>query len=526
MNPQQQDPASPLRSDTLFSDTVPTALKRLVDRYGAELLAEPVRLRGLLADEAPQARKEISVLLQALEERVPQDLMRVHSGESASSLTPRLVRRLTEEKAVSTEAAHWAVNAWAHGMGLDAIVHSQPAKGEPGFTGTVNAAGMAGFTVAKTAANSIHDSSQPIPAPVPTAAASRSSLKAQVGAGVLAMAALAGAGWWYLTPKLEIERVETNGVLIGNGKPQPIFIDFNARNVQVRSAQVHLVKGGGNWSQTSWTVDATQESPHRVSAGTLAVTTSTPISATFEYVLVGADGKKSEPFQRTFDIVPPLVITKIEIPKSLQIGREFALNIGFQKSSAEIVRIERKVIQSDQTWAQNETAQQIQPDPNASSLTYKFEPFAKPTKAMLEFALVDAAGVRSEPYKVALNVGAVVPGMGPGTVVAVRMVRNSSPAKSSSGVGAVLGGIAGAILGNQVGGGTGRAVATIAGGVGGAWAGNEVEKRYADHPDALYQTTIRFDDGSTRTITTHGAPRWREGTRVKWDGHTLTPLEG
>ena len=51
MNPQQQDPASPLRSDTLFSDTVPTALKRLVDRYGAELLAEPVRLRGLLADE-------------------------------------------------------------------------------------------------------------------------------------------------------------------------------------------------------------------------------------------------------------------------------------------------------------------------------------------------------------------------------------------------------------------------------------------------------------------------------------------
>jgi outer membrane lipoprotein SlyB len=116
-----------------------------------------------------------------------------------------------------------------------------------------------------------------------------------------------------------------------------------------------------------------------------------------------------------------------------------------------------------------------------------------------------------------------VPGTGPGTVVAVRVARNSPPADSTSGVGAVLGAVTGAILGHQIGGGTGRTVATVLGGVSGAWAGNEVEKRFADNPNALYETTIRFDDGTTRTITTKGAPRWKEGTRVVWDGRELSP---
>lgn len=519
MNPQPQDAASPLRSDTLFSDTVPTALKGLVDRFGAELLAEPARLRGLLADEVPQARKEISVLLLALEERVPQDLMRVHSGESASSLTPRLARRLTEEKAMSPEAARWAVNAWAYGMGIDGIVDSQPAKDDPGFAGAAGA-GVAGFAAGGTAANS-NDGPQQAPAPAPSPLSNR---MVRIGAAALAVVAIAAAVWWYSTPKLQIARVETAGVFVGNGKPQPVFIDFDARNVQVRSAEVRLVKGDGNWGQTSWKVDVTPESPNRVGAGTLAVTTSNPISATFEYVLVGADGKRSEPFQRTFDVVPPLVITKIGVPKSLQVGREFALDIGFRKSAAEIVRVERKVVQSSQPWAQNEAAQQIQVGADATSFKYKFEPFAKPTKATLEFTLVDAAGVRSDPYRVALNVGTVVPGTGPGTVVSVQMAKNSPPAESGSGIGAVIGGIAGAILGHQVGSGTGKTVATIVGGVSGAWAGNEVEKRFAEHPNAMYETTIRFDDGTTRTITTRGAPRWKEGTRVTWDGRELAPL--
>ena len=76
-------------SDSLYDPTIGAKLKSLLDRYGIGLLGESGRLRGLLHDDCPQAKREVSVLMQALEERVPQDLMRVHSGEPIQSLTPR-----------------------------------------------------------------------------------------------------------------------------------------------------------------------------------------------------------------------------------------------------------------------------------------------------------------------------------------------------------------------------------------------------------------------------------------------------
>jgi hypothetical protein len=93
---QPQPIQGPAVSDSLFNNAVPPALKSLIDRYGAGLLGEPSRLRWLLQDECPQAKKEISVLLLALDERVPQDLLRVYSGEPIQSLSPRLAKRLAE----------------------------------------------------------------------------------------------------------------------------------------------------------------------------------------------------------------------------------------------------------------------------------------------------------------------------------------------------------------------------------------------------------------------------------------------
>ncbi|MBP3362921.1 MAG: glycine zipper 2TM domain-containing protein, partial [Pseudomonas sp.] len=43
-------------------------------------------------------------------------------------------------------------------------------------------------------------------------------------------------------------------------------------------------------------------------------------------------------------------------------------------------------------------------------------------------------------------------------------------------VGSVIGDVAGGLLGNQVGGGTGKKIATVAGAVGGGYAGNKVQE--------------------------------------------------
>lgn len=57
-------------------------------------------------------------------------------------------------------------------------------------------------------------------------------------------------------------------------------------------------------------------------------------------------------------------------------------------------------------------------------------------------------------------------------------VQQTAPAAApTTGVGIAAGAVIGGLLGNQVGGGKGRTLATIAGAVGGGYVGNEVEKR-------------------------------------------------
>lgn len=71
----------------------------------------------------------------------------------------------------------------------------------------------------------------------------------------------------------------------------------------------------------------------------------------------------------------------------------------------------------------------------------------------------------------------------------------------------------GGVLGNQVGGGRGRDIATIAGAVGGVVAGNEIEKRVRSTKS--YEITVRMDDGSSRVIQEASTPTWRTGDHVK-----------
>jgi outer membrane lipoprotein SlyB len=86
-----------------------------------------------------------------------------------------------------------------------------------------------------------------------------------------------------------------------------------------------------------------------------------------------------------------------------------------------------------------------------------------------------------------------------------------------TGLGVVGGAVVGGLLGSQVGGGSGKNVATVLGAVGGGVAGNEVEKRA--RATTVYQVRVRMDDGSLRTITQSTAPA--VGQKVTVEGSTL-----
>jgi outer membrane lipoprotein SlyB len=90
--------------------------------------------------------------------------------------------------------------------------------------------------------------------------------------------------------------------------------------------------------------------------------------------------------------------------------------------------------------------------------------------------------------------------------------------QSTSGAGAVIGGVAGAVLGRQMGSaGNGRTAGTVLGAVGGALIGNEIEKQQA-HTQDRYRLVVHLDNGGTRAYNVARLDGWRVGDRVRLDG--------
>ena len=95
----------------------------------------------------------------------------------------------------------------------------------------------------------------------------------------------------------------------------------------------------------------------------------------------------------------------------------------------------------------------------------------------------------------------------------VKQVRTESRKGSGSGVGAVGGAVVGGLLGNQVGGGTGKQLATVGGAVAGGYAGNEVEKNVNKRTVWIVQLVHR--DGSLHTRELGADPQLRAGDTVR-----------
>ena len=114
----------------------------------------------------------------------------------------------------------------------------------------------------------------------------------------------------------------------------------------------------------------------------------------------------------------------------------------------------------------------------------------------------------------------VVPAGITGVVESVKEI--TTPGDGRSGVGAIGGGIAGAVLGNQFGHGTGRSIMTVLGAAGGALAGKEIEKQH--NATKRWEVTVRLDDGSYQTLSSPSLPYWHAGDRVRFLDGRLQPV--
>jgi outer membrane lipoprotein SlyB len=90
-------------------------------------------------------------------------------------------------------------------------------------------------------------------------------------------------------------------------------------------------------------------------------------------------------------------------------------------------------------------------------------------------------------------------------------------------LGPIAGGVAGALLGSQVGHGSGTTIAEVVGAAGGAYAGSEIEKRVKTTKH--YEVVVRLDNGGSKTISYAAQPGLAVGTRVKVANGTLTVVQ-
>jgi len=90
-----------------------------------------------------------------------------------------------------------------------------------------------------------------------------------------------------------------------------------------------------------------------------------------------------------------------------------------------------------------------------------------------------------------------------------------------SAVGTVAGAIVGGVAGHQVGGGSGKDLATVAGAIGGAFAGREVEARSKSY--TVYDVTIEMNEGGTRSLTLASVDKLYEGAEVRIAGDRVVP---
>lgn len=472
------------------------ALRALLDLYGPAMLFEPDRLATDLRAHHPEAEREIPVLLEALAEQVPQDLLGAHTEADLQDLLPHLIDRLSDRKSLTPAASAWAVRTWARGLGFAVdVAGALPAH-------LYVATGLGPAVDAGAGA-----SAAPVPDPERQGSRSRRFLPWLAIVAALVAGIAVWKGSFDDTPV--ITQVTTGTPLIGDGRKREVFVTFEANRADVKNLEVRFVRGDGAWDRQPLSIEVSPAAMARgrVAAGQIALRTSRPATATFAYVLVAADGEPSAPFEKTFEfapaptqsaasesarptataIEPPVtpagpVITSISVPRPLVAGRAFSVTIAYRDGASKLDRIERKIIESTVRWQPGTLAVEASTLPRQAPGLVKF-PFGAlrvASRSTLEFTLVDRDGVRSAPQRATFD-------------VAAPPVRRASAACTSATCGRVV---------------SVREIALQADG--------------SRRGERTYEVAVRTDNGTLHLLTQ--TTRWKPGTRVRVIANTVTKV--
>ncbi|HKT73524.1 MAG TPA: glycine zipper 2TM domain-containing protein [Steroidobacteraceae bacterium] len=288
-----------------MNNDVASALRGLYAKFGDQLLTQPPRLASLLRDECPTHRPEISAVVKALEEQVPQDLLNSRSGEPPRSLAARLAKRLSEEHLLAREASNWAVWAWAHGLGLgDEYRNEEPAQ-EPPRSIVVEPRPLGG-SGALGGGGALEAAEVP-PQPAPR----RPQWVVWAGVAAIAVAALGYGGaeaYRKMTPPPHIATIDVpNRIRVG--QPYTFAIHFDKAKGGVVAIERHVVESSIQWAQEG--NDLKVSGMENQTQGTIQYAfdpESKPSKNTLQFVLIDRNGHRSEPQTVSYEVTPMPVV--------------------------------------------------------------------------------------------------------------------------------------------------------------------------------------------------------------------------
>lgn len=107
-----------------------------------------------------------------------------------------------------------------------------------------------------------------------------------------------------------------------------------------------------------------------------------------------------------------------------------------------------------------------------------------------------------------------------GVVEAINLVEVKG---EGSYLGKIAGGVAGILIGSQIGDGSTTTVAQVAGAAGGAYAGNEIEKHMKTTKH--YEVVVRLENGGAQTISYTAQPSFAVGAKVKVENGALSVVQ-
>jgi len=95
-----------------LDELVTQKLGEILSNHGRAPLTDAKLCENLLKDYCGEYKEEIALLVFAVRERIPSDLLASHDGLPRDMLRALLVKRLRKDRVVSEGAARWIVDSW------------------------------------------------------------------------------------------------------------------------------------------------------------------------------------------------------------------------------------------------------------------------------------------------------------------------------------------------------------------------------------------------------------------------------